>query len=541
MNPSWLESAVFYQIYPQSFCDSNGDGIGDLPGIISKLDYLQALGVNAIWINPCFESPFQDAGYDISDYYRIAPRYGTNADARQLFLAARNRGFHVLLDLVPGHTSTAHPWFQASCKHQPNEYSDWYVWTDSGWTWEIPGLRLISGYAERNACYASNFFYFQPALNYGFADPDPRYPWQQSVDAPGPQAVRRKLREIMEFWLAMGCSGFRVDMAASLVKNDPGWRETTNLWREIRAWLDRDYPEAALISEWSHPAAAIKAGFHGDFLLPFASAGYASLFRKSRPGGAGSDPYGFSFFDPAGHGNIRQFLDEYESLYQEIKGRGLICLTTGNHDITPRLSTARTTDDLELCFLFLLSMPGAPFIYYGDEIGMRTLEGLTSKEGGLSRTGSRTPMQWAGGPAAGFSTAPVENLYLPIDPAPGFPNVALQESDPHSLLHRVRRMIALRRAHPALWASGDFQTVYGESGKYPLVFRRSASGETLLVGLNPAHDPVSVRFPQPFTGERLMEIQTLYGIQQGLTVESDGLRLSLPGISGGVYSLGREK
>ena len=541
MNPSWLESAVFYQIYPQSFCDSNGDGIGDLPGIISKLDYLQALGVNAIWINPCFESPFQDAGYDISDYYRIAPRYGTNADARQLFLAARNRGFHVLLDLVPGHTSNAHPWFQASCKHQPNEYSDWYVWTDSGWTWEIPGLRLINGYGERDACYAANFFYFQPALNYGFADLDPRYPWQQSVDAPGPQTVRRKLREIMEFWLAMGCSGFRVDMAASLVKNDPGWRETTNLWREIRAWLDRDYPEAVLVSEWSHPAAAIQAGFHGDFLLPFASAGYASLFRKSGPGGAGSDPYGFSFFDPAGHGNIRQFLDEYESLYQEIKGRGLICLTTGNHDITPRLGTARTTDDLELSFLFLLSMPGAPFIYYGDEIGMRTLEGLASKEGGLSRTGSRTPMQWTGGPAAGFSSAAVEKLYLPIDPAPGFPNVALQESDPHSLLQRVRRMIALRRAHPALWATGDFQTVYGESGKYPLVFRRSASGETLLVGLNPAHDPVSVRFPQPFTGERSMEIHTLYGIQQGLTVESDGLRLSLPGISGGVYCLGREK
>jgi maltose alpha-D-glucosyltransferase/alpha-amylase len=194
-----------------------------------------------------------------------------------------------------------------------------------------------------------------------------------------------------------------------------------------------------------------------------------------------------------------------------------------------------------MCFLFLLSMPGAPFIYYGDEIGMRTLEGLPSKEGGLSRTGSRTPMQWTGGPAAGFSSAPVEKLYLPIDPAPGFPNVALQESDPHSLLHRVRRMIALRRAHPALWASADFQTVYGESGKYPLVFRRSASGETLLVGLNPAHDPVSICFSQPFTGERSMEIQTLYGIQQGLTVESDGLRLSLPGISGGVYSLGREK
>ncbi len=541
MNPSWLDSAVFYQIYPQSFRDSNGDGIGDLPGIIGKLDYLQTLGVDALWINPCFESSFQDAGYDISDYFRIAPRYGTNADARQLFIEARKRGLRILLDLVPGHTSIAHPWFQASSKHQPNQYSDWYLWTDSGWTWEIPGLRLISGYAERDACYAANFFYFQPALNYGFAAPDPRYPWQQSVDSPGPQAVRRKLREIMDFWLAMGCSGFRVDMAASLVKNDPGWRETINLWREIRAWLDRGHPEAALISEWSHPAAAIQAGFHGDFLLPFGSAGYASLFRKSRPGGAGWDRYGFSFFDPAGHGNIRQFLDEYESLYQETKDQGVICLPTGNHDIVPRLGTDRTPGDLELCFLFLLTMPGAPFIYYGDEIGMRSLEGLPSKEGGLSRTGSRTPMQWTGGPTAGFSDAPVEKLYLPIDPAPGFPNVALQENDPHSLLHRVRQMIALRRAHPALWASGDFHTVYGERGKYPLIFQRSASGEKLIIALNPAEDPVSVHVSLPFAGERSMEIQSLYGIRQGLTVEPDGLHLSLPGISGGVYRLGGEK
>jgi maltose alpha-D-glucosyltransferase/alpha-amylase len=538
MLPSWLDTAIFYQILPQSFYDSNGDGIGDLPGIIAKLDYLQALGVNALWINPFFESPFQDAGYDISDYYRIAPRYGNNADARQLFTEARNRGFHILLDLVPGHTSIAHPWFQASCKHKPNEYSDWYLWTDSGWTWEIPGLRLVSGYAERDACYITNFFYCQPALNYGFAAPDPRYPWQQPVDAPGPQTVRRKLRDIMEFWLAMGCSGFRVDMAASLVKNDPGWRETIKLWQEIRTWLNRDYPEAALISEWSHPAAAIQAGFHMDFLLPFGSAGYASLFRKSRPGGAGSDPYGFSFFDPAGHGNIRQFLDEYESKYQETKGRGLICLITGNHDITPRLGTARNPDDLELCFLFLLTMPGAPFIYYGDEIGMRTLEGLPSKEGGLNRTGSRTPMQWAGGSTAGFSDAPVEKLYLPIDPTPGFPNVAAQERDPQSLLNRVRRMIALRRAHPALWASGDFQTVYGESGKYPLIYRRSTSQETILVALNPAHDSVNVSFSHPPPSEKAIEIQTLYGLNHSLTVEPDGLHLSLPGVSCGVYRLG---
>ena len=235
--PDWLEKAVFYEIYPQSFFDSNGDGIGDLPGILQKLEYLQYLGINAVWLNPCFASPFQDAGYDISDFYQVAPRYGTNEDLRTLFEEAGRLGIRILLDLVPGHTSIEHPWFQASARHKHNEFSDWYIWTDSGWTWEVPGVRLVNGYGERDATFITNFFYCQPALNYGFANPDPNYPWQQPVDAPGPQQVRKELRNIMKFWLDLGASGFRVDMAASLIKNDPGWRETIKLWQEIRVWL----------------------------------------------------------------------------------------------------------------------------------------------------------------------------------------------------------------------------------------------------------------------------------------------------------------
>ena len=242
----------------------------------------------------------------------------------------------------------------------------------SGWTWEAPGLRLINGYAERDASYAVNFFYCQPALNYGFAKPDPKYPWQQGVDAPGPRRVRGELRAIMKYWLDLGCDGFRVDMAASLVKNDRGWRETIKLWREIRAWLDDEYPQAALISEWSHPPSALRAGFHADFLLHFGSAGYSSLFRKQYPGNAAADPSGHSFFEPGGDGNIRRFLDEYEPWLRAARGKGLMSLVSGNYDMTPRLSRGRTMDDLELCFLFLLTMPGVPCIYYGDEIGMRT-------------------------------------------------------------------------------------------------------------------------------------------------------------------------
>jgi len=247
LTPSWLEKAVFYQIYPQSFYDSNGDGIGDIPGIIAKLDYIKSLGITGCWLNPCFDSPFQDAGYDVADYYKVADRYGTNADLKRLFDEARKKGIRMLLDLVAGHTSIQHPWFKESCKPERNMYSDYYIWTDDAWKWEVPGYKVVSGYSARNGCYITNFFYFQPALNYGFARPDPNQPWQQAVDAPGPQLVRQELKKIMRFWLEMGASGFRVDMAFSLIKGDVGNRENTKLWQEMRFWLDVEYPDACLI------------------------------------------------------------------------------------------------------------------------------------------------------------------------------------------------------------------------------------------------------------------------------------------------------
>jgi maltose alpha-D-glucosyltransferase/alpha-amylase len=261
-NPEWLEQAIIYEIYPQSFYDTNGDGIGDLPGVIEKLDYVKSLGANTIWLNPCFESPFSDAGYDISDFYKVAPRYGTNEDLRRLFDEARKRGIRVLLDLVAGHTSIECEWFKQSARHERNEYSDWYIWSNNIWTRMPPGSRqqFIAGTTERSGGYLPNFFPFQPALNYGFANPDPDLPWQQPVDAPGPRAVRAELKKIMKFWLDMGASGYRVDMAASLVKEDPGSRATIELWREIRGWLDREYPEAVLISEWGRPALMARSG-----------------------------------------------------------------------------------------------------------------------------------------------------------------------------------------------------------------------------------------------------------------------------------------
>jgi maltose alpha-D-glucosyltransferase/alpha-amylase len=378
-SPGWLENAVFYQIYPQSFYDSNGDGIGDIPGIISKLDYIQSLGVTACWLNPCFESPFQDAGYDVADYYKVSERYGTNADLKQLFDEARNRGIRILLDLVPGHTSIQNSWFKESCKPERNQYTDYYIWTNDPWRWNIPGLNVVSGYSQRNGSFITNFFYFQPALNFGFANPDPYQPWQQSVDAPGPRQVRQEMKNIMRYWLEMGASGFRVDMAFSLVKGDTGNRETTRLWQEMRAWLDLEFPDACLVSECGNPSIAIPAGFHMDFLLQFSPPGYTALLRKPFSSGNGGDPYGFSFFDPIGNGNIMEFLDDYLKHYRVTHGKGFISIPTGNHDVIPRISSGRTTEDLELIYLFLLTMPGVPFIWYGDEIGMRSFEHMVSK------------------------------------------------------------------------------------------------------------------------------------------------------------------
>lgn len=534
--PTWLETAVFYEIYPQTFYDSNGDGIGDIPGIIQKLDYVASLGANAIWLNPCWESPFGDAGYDVSDYYKVASRYGTNDDLRQMIEAAHQLGIRILLDLVPGHTSIECAWFKESCKHERNEFSDWYIWTDSVWTPPLPGLQNVRGYADRNSAYIVNFFYMQPALNFGFANPDPQYPWQQSVDAPGPQAVRREIKKIMQYWLEKGCDGFRVDMAASLVKNDPDKRLTAAFWQDIRSWLDREYPQAAILSEWSNPAQAIPSGFHMDFYIHFNVKGYSALFRKPHARlWSGGDPYGFSYFDRSGHGNLMQFLDEYLRHYEKTKDLGFISIPSGNHDIHPRLADGRKPQDLELAFLFLLTMPGVPFVYYGDEIGMRFLPDLPSKEGGFERTGSRTPMQWSAGPTAGFSSAAPNLFYLPVDLRPGSPNVAAQEADPASLLQRVRQLVALRKAHPALCASGSFTVVHAAAGDSLFVYRREAAGEDLLVALNPKGRPVEACLP---AGLIRQEPKTLYGQSEAFVKEGDGWLIRLLGISGGVYQLG---
>jgi maltose alpha-D-glucosyltransferase/alpha-amylase len=533
-NPEWLQKAVFYQIYPQSFCDTNDDGIGDIPGIIQKLNYLESLGVTGLWLNPCFVSPFSDAGYDVADYRKVAPRYGTNDDLKRLFSEAKKRGLHVLLDLVPGHTSIEHHWFQAAAKHERNDFTDYYIWNNS--IWEVPqnDLPIVRGYGNRDGGYITNFFYSQPALNYGFAQPDSRLSWMQPVDAPGPQKVRREIRDIMQFWLEMGASGFRVDMAASLVKRDPEKIETARFWRWIREWMDEAYPNAVIISEWGHPDQAIPAGFHMDFLLGFDNPGVVSLFRK-RGEGAWRDPYGWPFFSEGGHGDIRQFIDMYEDYLTKVGDQGYMALITGNHDDHPRLANGKSTAMLKLIYLFLLTMPGTPFIYYGDEIGMQYRD-LPSKEGGYQRTGVRTPMQWANTKNAGFSNAPADKLYLPVSDAPDRPTVADQEADPDSLLNRVRVLIRTRKALPALGADGGYKTVYAESGKLPFVYLREKAGQKVLVALNPSDREVSVDLPEKAVENPPETIDVPESA--GLDKTNRDWRLTLGPVSGAIYKIG---
>jgi glycosidase len=530
--PEWLTNAVFYEIYPQSFNDTNKDGIGDFEGIIQKLDYIKSLGCNAIWINPCFASPFGDAGYDVADFYKIAPRYGTNADAKRLFREAKKRGMRICFDLVAGHTSNQHPWFKESSRAEKNPYSDWYIWTDSAWNWGDATFKTVNGYSNRDGNYVTNFFHFQPALNYGFAKPDPKQPWQLPITHPACQAVRREMVKIMQFWLDMGVSGFRVDMASSLVKNDPAHKVTSKFWNEVRAHLDKKYPEAVLISEWSVPLEAIPAGFHIDFMIHFGTPAWNSLFSLERYRSPFPLPsYGHSFFDREGKGNIMDFLKVYMLHYKKTKNKGFISLPTGNHD-TGRLSQGRTAKEIEVAYAFLLTLPGVPFLYYGDEIGMKYVEGLESKEGGFTRTGSRTPMQWNSDKNAGFSSAAAEKLYLPLDGSKNRPTVANQEKNRNSLLNQVRQLVALRKGSAALASEGDFVPVYAKANTYPFVYLRKSGKERFLIAINPSAKSVTAEFQVAgLRGPGALEMG--HGVV--LTGEKNRFKLAMDGITYGIF------
>lgn len=488
VKPKWLEKTVFYNIYPQSFYDTNADGIGDLNGVCEKLDYISYMGFNAIWLNPFYESPFNDAGYDVTDFYKVAPRYGTNEDFEKLCEKAHEKGIKVCVDLVAGHTSMECEWFKKSCETEKNEYSNRYIWTDD-WTNTYNG-ECIGGYAQRNGTFMKNFFYSQPALNYGFASID-EPSWQLPPEHPDCRATKMELIKIMEFWIAAGADGFRVDMAHSLVKNDYDHRGMIEFWQEIRGIFDKKYPECVLISEWSHPSVAIKAGFHIDFWIHANFKSYTSLFRYEK-GRSVTDAFlGDSFFNKNGNGSIENFLYDYLREYDATKDIGYISIPTGNHDL-PRISYMRDKRELEIAYAFVMTMPGVPFVYYGDEIGMDYLPDIPSKEGGFNRTGSRTPMQWEKGKNAGFSQADSDKLYLPVNE--NGVNVKNQLNNATSLLNTTKRLIALRKSSRALSADGEIEFVNRRYNGYPLLYLRFCGDERYLICINPTGKKQSVRY-----------------------------------------------
>ena len=508
--PSWLNDAVFYQIYPSSFQDSDNNGIGDIPGITSRLDYISSLGVTAIWLNPIYVSGWTDGGYDVIDFYKVDPRFGTNTDLVNLTREAHARGIKVVLDLVAGHSSDQCEWFLQS-REAPNlRYSDYYIWPSfkpeddsQGQVLDYAasvsskaGLlrKFVKTDAPRGPYYIKNFFDTQPALNFGFADPDPEHPWEQAVDDPGPKAMRRELKNIISFWMDKGVDGFRVDMASSLVKNDPDRSATISLWKnDLSPWFKGEYPEGILIAEWFEPSQAIEAGFDLDFFCHEGQYNYSTLFfNTNRMTGKPQDCY----FSLDGKGQLRTWYDLYIHQYDAVKGKGYVCMPSGNHDFTRLCSGTRNTEQqLKIAMTFFLTMPGAPFIYYGDEIGLKNIAGLPSVEGAGNRTGTRIPMLWDSGKNAGFSGAPTEKLYIPQDPDPGRRTVESQENNPLSLLNYVRALLTLRRNYPALGNNGDWKLLSNPDNPYPMIYERSSGGDKCIIVINPTGNTVSAPFP----------------------------------------------
>jgi len=527
----WLNDAVFYQIYPSSFQDSDENGIGDLKGIESRLDYIKSVGVNTIWLNPIFQSAFKDGGYDVIDYYLIDPRFGTNTQLVELAEDVHRKGMHIVLDLVAGHTSDQSPWFKQSMEADKNmEYSDYFIWP-SFKPDNMPGAdgsRFVKSNAPRANYYIKNFFDSQPALNYGYAHPNPDYKWEQSVDAPGPQAVRQELKNIITFWMDKGIDGFRVDMAFSLVKGDDQDKSATiALWKEMTAWYREKFPLGVLVAEWFDPKQSIEGGFDIDFIRP-GELLYSAGRRQAAPAGI--------YFSKAGTGNPTSWLQIFKDQYAGVADKGYISVPTGNHDLQRMSTTERNSNaELNVIMTFMLTQAGIPFIYYGDEIGMKNLPGLPSIEGSMGRSSSRTPMQWDDGVNAGFSTAPADKLYLPLDPDPNRPTAAKQQSDPNSVLNFVRKLLKLRASSSALGNNGKWELLSDLNQPYPMVYMRTYGNEKYIVALNPSDKKVEAKI----LAMNANRVNYVFGTTEKCNYKSDksGDTVKLPPVSAAIFKL----
>jgi maltose alpha-D-glucosyltransferase/alpha-amylase len=453
-DPLWFKHAVFYEIHTRAFFDGNDDGSGDLRGVMEKLDYLQWLGIDCIWLLPLYPSPLRDGGYDIADFNNVHPDYGTVEDFRLLVEAAHQRGIRLIADLVMNHTSADHPWFQASRSDRAGPYGDWYVWSDSDEPWKEARIIFLDTEPSnwtwdsvRGQYYWHRFFAHQPDLNY---------------DNP---KVQRAMLDVLRFWLDLGIDGFRMDAIPYLYERDgtngENLAETHAYLQRVRSEIDESYRDKVLLAEANQwPADVVEYFGGGDechmcFHFPVMPRMFMSLRREDA-----TPIYEILERTPAIPDNCQWGLflrnhdeltlemvtdDERDYMYAEYAKDPRMKLNLGiRRRLAPLLDSGR--DEIQLLHAIMFSLPGSPVLYYGDEIGMGDNIFLGDRDG------VRTPMQWTGDRNGGFSRADFAQLYLPplMDPVYGYQavNVEAQLRTPTSLLRWIRRFISLRKQHP---------------------------------------------------------------------------------------------
>jgi maltose alpha-D-glucosyltransferase/alpha-amylase len=487
-DPLWFKDAVFYEIYVRGFYDSDGDGVGDFRGLTEKLDYIEWLGVDCLWLLPMYASPLRDGGYDIADYYSILPEYGTLEDFKQFLDAAHSRGIRVITDLVVNHTSDAHPWFKEASSAPDSPKRDWYVWSDtperykdariiftdtekSNWTW----CESAKGF------YWHRFFSHQPDLNY---------------DNP---EVQKAMLDVVDYWLDFGVDGFRADAVPYLYEregtNCENLSETHGFLKKLRAHVERRHPNALLLAEanqWPEDVVAYFGDgdeFQMNYHFPIMPRLFMALRQEDRrpiveilerTPDIPSNCQWAMFLRNHDELTLEMVTDEERDyLYNEYAKDRRMRLNLGiRRRLAPLLDNSRRR--IELLHALLFSMPGSPFLYYGDEIGMGDNIYLGDRDG------VRTPMQWTPDRNAGFSKADFEKLYFPAinNPLYGFQvvNVESQMRYDTSLLNWMRQMILLRREHQ-VFGRGTMRFVKPENRKI-FAFVREHDADTVLCVFN---------------------------------------------------------
>jgi maltose alpha-D-glucosyltransferase/alpha-amylase len=480
----WFKNAIFYEVYVRAYRDSNADGHGDLRGLIEKLDYIQDLGVDCIWLLPIYPSPLLDDGYDIADYYNIHPDFGDLQDFKTLLDEAHARGLRVIADLVVNHTSDQHPWFQAARSDRNSLYRDFYVWSDTGE--EFSEARIIFLDTEKSnwtwdetagQYFWHRFYSSQPDLNY------------ENL------AVQEEMLNIMKFWLDLGVDGFRADAVPYLYErqgtNCENLPETHAYLKQMRKFMDENYPDRILLCEANQwPQDVIEYfgdndEFHMAFHFPVMPRIYMSLAMGDRtplvdilnatPAISQNNQWATFLRN---HDELtlemvtpeeRQFMWDFYSPDPRMR------LNLGiRRRLAPLLGGDRMK--IELLNSILFTLPGSPILYYGDEIGMGDNIELDDRDG------VRTPMQWDSSPGAGFSDAPADQFYAPLIENehyhPKRIQVSRQRSDPRSLWHTIRRMIYVRKENP-VFSSGSFSILpLDNKGIYAV--QRELDGESII-------------------------------------------------------------